>query len=45
MQRFPDSALGERNPADPAMPEADAEPASIEIQANKRRKINVFPDA
>jgi hypothetical protein len=42
MQCLPNSAFRERNPADPATTEADAEPFRVEIQANKRREIICF---
>jgi hypothetical protein len=45
MQCLPDSALRERNPADPATTEADAEFSRVEVQANKGRKIDKFPDS
>jgi hypothetical protein len=32
MQCLPNSALAERNPTDPAMTEADAEPCRVEVQ-------------
>jgi hypothetical protein len=44
MQCLPNCALAERNPTDPAMTEANAEPSRVEVQANKRRKINLLPD-
>src|SRR5260370_3623470 len=45
MQCLPDSALRERHPTDPAMIEADAEPSRVEVQADKRCKVNLLPDA
>ena len=43
-QCLPNSALRERNPTDPAMTEADAEPSRVKVQADKRRKVNLLPD-
>jgi hypothetical protein len=45
IQYAPNSALREHNPTDPAMTEADAEFSRVEVQANKRRKIDKFPDS